>query len=114
MDNAVRHNPTGTSVAVRTWRSSRHAVTVTVADDGIGMPPHADHPDHGAPERAATSGAGLGLSITRAIVAAHNGTLRLERPGRGTRWHIELPVAPSDAGSESVTAVSTDGVSPDG
>ena len=54
-------------------------------------------------------GAGLGLSITRAIVAAHGGILRLERPARGTRWHIDLPFAEADADNEPSPLVTTDG-----
>jgi signal transduction histidine kinase/ABC-type multidrug transport system ATPase subunit len=109
MDNAVRHNPPDVTVCVRTWLSDPHTVTITVADDGVGLPENIESPDRLTAPRSATAGAGLGLSISRAIVAAHEGTLRLERPARGTRWHIDLPVTGADAESEPVTTVASDG-----
>jgi signal transduction histidine kinase/ABC-type multidrug transport system ATPase subunit len=103
IDNALRHNPPETTVGIRLWQRDSDSVTITVADDGLGMPSRdgdlatADRP------RTATSGAGLGLSITRAIVEAHGGQLSLERPARGTRWHVDLPIdlAGGDAEAEA-------------
>jgi ABC-type multidrug transport system ATPase subunit/signal transduction histidine kinase len=98
MDNAIRHNPPNTIVTISTKAADTFAVTITVADNGIGLPDWFEDPtDRPTERRSATGGAGLGLSITRAIVAAHGGALRLERPERGTRWHIDLPYADTDA-----------------
>jgi signal transduction histidine kinase/ABC-type branched-subunit amino acid transport system ATPase component len=98
MDNALRHNPPTTTILVSARPAEGHAVTITVADNGIGLPRAIEHPGElPSGRRSATAGAGLGLSISRAIVAAHGGTLRLERPDRGTRWHIELPFASEDS-----------------
>ena len=39
-----------------------------------------------------TGGAGIGLSIARAIVQAHHGTITCEsRPGAGSRFLVTLP-----------------------
>jgi signal transduction histidine kinase/ABC-type multidrug transport system ATPase subunit len=110
MDNAVRHNPPGTTVCVRARLLDAQTVTIAVADDGLGLPDRIEGPGEGASQRrTATAGAGLGLSITRAIVAAHGGELRLERLPRGTCWHVELPVAGVDADHGPMTVTTPDG-----
>jgi signal transduction histidine kinase len=109
MDNAIRHNGADTKVAVRTWRPNPHSVAITVVDDGVGLPPDIEDIGRPAEPRSPTSGAGLGLSISRAIVAAHGGRLRLERPARGTCWHIELDLADVGPDSEPATAEAVDG-----
>ena len=45
-----------------------------------------------------TGGAGLGLSIVSALVAAHDGTVSVEDlpSGRGTTFRVELPRDPKD------------------
>lgn len=90
--NAIRHNPPTTSVAVDI--SARGGgVTITVSDDGIGLPVGSDLGDGDAilPMRSATSGSGLGLSIVRGIIEAHGGTVAAEPVPRGTRWRVVLP-----------------------
>jgi ABC-type multidrug transport system ATPase subunit/signal transduction histidine kinase len=109
MDNAVRHNPRSTTVVVTARPADDLSVTITVADDGLGLPAGVDGPADRLNRRSATAGAGLGLSISRAIVAAHGGTLRLERPARGTRWHIDLPIAAEESDTEPSTLVVADG-----
>jgi signal transduction histidine kinase/ABC-type multidrug transport system ATPase subunit len=110
MDNAVRHNPPTTTIVVSARSANAHAVTITVADNGIGLPEGLGDPfDRSSGRRSATAGAGLGLSISRAIVAAHGGTLRLERPARGTRWHIDLPFAGADTDADATPLVTADG-----
>ncbi|MDQ3464520.1 MAG: ATP-binding protein, partial [Actinomycetota bacterium] len=44
-------------------------------------------------------GAGLGLAIVAAIVAAHAGTVTVETaPGAGTAFTVRLPVVPAAVG----------------
>jgi len=75
---------------------------VEVADGGPGMT--ADEAAHAFDRfwrgRSSRSrpGSGLGLSIVRAIVAAHGGEVQLETdPDRGTTVRIVLPAAPAAA-----------------
>ncbi len=73
-----------------------------IADDGPGFPPHVQDSaferfvrgDH-ARSPAGASGAGLGLSIVRAVVAAHGGTVqaRNDEPHGGAVVTIRLPLS---------------------
>lgn len=75
---------------------AKHAVELEVRDHGIGLEP-ADVPRiFDKYERAvppAYGGLGLGLYLSRKLVEAHGGTLRVEsRPGEGTAFRITLPL----------------------
>ncbi|MEW4567974.1 ATP-binding protein [Tautonia sp. JC769] len=99
--NALSHTPGGGSVRLGA-EASGDAIRFTVADTGEGIPP--EHLPHlfekfyrvpGSPP----GGAGLGLAITREIVAAHGGDTRVESiPGRGTTFTFTLPTDPGRAG----------------
>lgn len=88
--NARLHTPGGTKVTV-TLESDGGATTLTVHDDGPGIP---EDIQPGVFERftradrrtkAETGGAGLGLSIVAAVVEAHGGGVAMEsRPGSTT------------------------------
>ncbi len=72
-------------------------VVISVIDDGTGMPGELAAAFEATPQRrAASAGAGLGLSIAKAIVEAHGGSIELRRPARGTCFRISLPVEASD------------------
>jgi signal transduction histidine kinase len=50
----------------------------------------------GASERGTApqdGGAGLGLAITRGIIEAHSGTVRVENTDNGCRFRLQLPAA---------------------
>ena len=63
-----------------------------------------------ADPRAGRGGAGLGLSIVAALVAAHGGRVELATaPGEGATFTVRLPLAgagdePGDAGGEPEAA----------
>lgn len=68
-------------------------VSITVADDGPGLPQraraHLFQPFAGA---SRPGGTGLGLAIAREIMVAHRGDLSLvETTGRGTCFRLDLP-----------------------
>ena len=107
IDNARSFGPPDSSVRV-TCRRLRDAVEIIVDDDGPGIRPEAfdkiferfytDRPDQGFGQNS-----GLGLSISKQIVEAHGGTIRVEnrvapaKPGDseprvlGARFVVRLP-----------------------
>ena len=79
-------------------RASGNAVSVTVTDNGIGIPPdkltQVTQPFVKAMSNPmkAEDGTGLGLSIVKSLVEAHGGTLSIEnRATGGARIEFELP-----------------------
>jgi signal transduction histidine kinase/ABC-type multidrug transport system ATPase subunit len=94
LSNAFGHNPPGTTVTITASADGPGHVVISVADDGVGLPAElAAAPFEPARRRrASTSGAGLGLSIARGIVTAHDGQVELASPARGACFRIRLPV----------------------
>jgi signal transduction histidine kinase len=93
--NALRHSPDGGTVHVRA-RPGVGAVTVTVEDDGPGVPPEAAESifepfvQGGGPTRP--GGVGLGLAIARRVVRAHGGRIWAESRPSGGFFAFTLPV----------------------
>jgi signal transduction histidine kinase len=94
LSNAVRHNPPGTAVRVSAQAKAEPTeVVVRVSDNGNGIPGGLDAVLGSARRRRDPSaGAGLGLSIAKAIVEAHGGRIELRRQIKGTCFEICLPV----------------------
>jgi two-component system OmpR family sensor kinase len=96
--NALVHTPAGTAVEIALAQQNGHAV-LSVADHGHGLPSGVGarvfEPFYRADEGRSRDrgGAGLGLSIVAAVVAAHGGEVRTaQTPGGGTTFVVELPV----------------------
>jgi len=99
--NALRYAPRGGQVSLSA-DTAGDAVVLRVADTGPGIAP--EHLAHvfdrfykADPSRAATrEGSGLGLSIVRAIVERHGGTVEVDSvPGR-TVFTLRLPAASAE------------------
>ncbi len=100
LDNAIKFTELNGKVTVRVGMTEPGRVIVRVEDTGIGI----DSETLGnlgtrfyrADQARSKEGAGLGLSIVKAICDAHHGILRFESlPGQGTRVFIELPLIKS-------------------
>ena len=107
LDNAIKFSPHEKRVRVRLESTeSRHVLSV--ADQGVGLAPQTGRdlfqPCTIADVNHHSSGTGLSLAITGAIVRAHGGRIGVESPGlgRGSVFSVELPVALASA--ESVDA----------
>ncbi len=99
LDNALRHTARGGHVRVAAGPVGGR-VAITVADDGEGIPRDQltavfTRFHRVDPARATTdgSGSGLGLTIARAIIADHGGTLSADSdgPGTGATFTVALP-----------------------
>jgi two-component system sensor histidine kinase BaeS len=101
--NAVRHTPEGGRITLGA-ESAGDAVRIVIHDSGPGIPP--EHLPHvfdrfykADVSRAGTgvpSGSGLGLSIVRAIVERHGGTVSAANAtGGGARFEFLIPSARS-------------------
>ena len=95
--NALRHTPAGGTVTLSATQADGLA-TLSVSDTGVGITP--EHLPHvferfykGDSARAADStGSGLGLSITKAIVERHGGTIRVTSQPGHTTFTVVLPL----------------------
>jgi len=98
--NAVKFTPDGGSVDVRMRRAGDHAELV-FSDSGQGIAaeflPWVFEPFRQADESTTRmhSGLGLGLSIVKSLVEAHNGRVRVHSAGEGlgSTFVVTLPVA---------------------
>ena len=94
--NALRHTPPGGSVTLGASREDGR-VKLTVADTGAGIPsehlPHVFDRFYKADQsRLQTGGSGLGLSIVKAIIERHGGTVSVRsRQGVETVFEIVVP-----------------------
>jgi two-component system, OmpR family, sensor kinase len=97
--NATVHTPSSTPIEIGLSRRDGRAV-LTVADHGPGLPPgvaaRVFEPFYrgDAGRSRDRGGAGLGLSIVAAVVAAHQGEVRVaQTEGGGATFEVELPLA---------------------
>ena len=106
LDNAISFSKPGQTVTVRTHRFGNE-IEVSIADEGPGMPDdkleavfdrfYSDRPES---DRLRGKNSGLGLSISREIIAAHDGRIWAENrraapddslPVLGARFVVRLP-----------------------
>ncbi|MDW7555040.1 PAS domain-containing sensor histidine kinase [Azospirillum brasilense] len=98
LSNAVKFSNPGETAVVRARRRSDGGVELSVTDTGIGIAaedlPTAMTPFAQVDQSMARryEGMGLGLSISKRLVEAHGGTLRIDSvPGQGTTVTVALP-----------------------
>ena len=106
LDNALKFSPSGSTLRVEVVSSpangAREEARLMVSDEGPGVPDEDKtaiferFAQRGAPAGSA-GGVGLGLTICREIVAAHDGRIGVEdRPGGGSTFLVALPARPEE------------------
>jgi signal transduction histidine kinase len=95
----VRHNPAGTRVRVEASGDEQGGVLISVTDNGSGVPNEIVASPFQTRQRGhgPSAGAGLGLSIAKGIVDAHEGQITLEPLVGGTRFSVHLPIGGPDS-----------------
>ena len=97
-DNAVKYSPQGSTVTLSCSKETDGMCCLSVRDEGQGISQE-DLPKifdrfyrSDKARKSETGGHGLGLSIARIIVIAHNGKIRVKsKPGAGTVFSVLLP-----------------------
>jgi PAS domain S-box-containing protein len=97
--NAIKYNRPGGRAELNWSACEGGRVRVRVSDSGIGVDPE-ELPRlfepfyRSAQRRDAVDGAGIGLSVTQALVALMHGQITVDsRPGVGTTFTVTLPAA---------------------
>jgi signal transduction histidine kinase len=96
LDNAIKYTPAGGKVRLSVRRADATAV-VSIADTGAGIAP--EHLPriwerlYRADASRSSRGLGLGLSLVKAYVQAHGGTVEaVSEPGVGSTFTVRLPL----------------------
>ena len=83
---------------MKTAREDGVGVRVSVADQGCGIPQEKLARVFEPFFTTKRQGMGLGLTVCRSIIEAHNGRLWAEsEPGAGATFHFTIPKAGADA-----------------
>ncbi len=95
MDNAVKYTPSGGRIDLQAFQRDHQAVII-VKDTGIGISceeaPRIWNRLYRGDQSRSQRGLGLGLSLVRAVVQAHNGFIEVSsEPGSGAVFTLYLP-----------------------
>ncbi|WP_243291728.1 PAS domain-containing sensor histidine kinase [Bacillus sp. FJAT-47783] len=101
LKNAIEVMPNGGNIHVRISSSNGQKVTVSIKDEGIGIPrdklKRLGEPFYTTKER----GTGLGLMVSYKIIEEHNGKVDVtSKVGNGTTFSISLPIHQDDTLNE--------------
>ncbi len=95
MDNAVKYTPSGGRIDLEAFPRDHQAV-ITIKDTGVGISsedaPRIWNRLYRGDQTRSQRGLGLGLSLVKAVVQAHNGRIEVSsKPGAGSLFTLYLP-----------------------
>jgi signal transduction histidine kinase/CheY-like chemotaxis protein len=101
--NSVKFTPEKGRITIETLNPGPDKINIRIADTGMGIEPERIEKIFNAFEQGQTSitrrfgGLGLGLTISKALIDAHGGKIRVESPGKdqGSTFSLELATVPS-------------------
>jgi signal transduction histidine kinase len=99
LDNAIKYNIPNGHVEVSAESRDQRAI-IRIKDTGLGIPleeqPRIWERLYRGDKSRHEKGLGLGLSLVKAVVQAHHGTIEVSsQPGQGALFTITLPLSPS-------------------
>ena len=107
LSNAVKYNREQGTVTLSGAPDSGERLRITVSDTGHGIAPEDIERlwtpfDRLGAENGSIQGSGLGLALTRRLVEAMNGSIRVESVvGEGSNFIVELPLAVQNEAEDS-------------
>jgi signal transduction histidine kinase len=98
IENAIKYSKDNSEIEVET-KIHKKFFTMYIRDNGIGIPEHLIHRIFDKFYRVDSSrskhtgGRGLGLTLTKAIIELHNGTIQVQsKEGEGTMFTLHIPI----------------------
>jgi two-component system sensor histidine kinase KdpD len=98
LENAAKYSKPGSPITISA-EEANDKVSLSIADQGAGIEPSEqalifERFYRGRSQALGTSGTGMGLAISRAIVDAHGGSIGVtSQPGRGSVFTLTMPKA---------------------
>src|SRR5438477_3747107 len=107
--NSVKFTPVDGRITITTSNTLPNEIEIRVSDTGIGIEPDKIGKIFNAFEQGQASitrrfgGLGLGLAISRAMIDAHRGKIRVESPGKdkGATFVVQLKTVAAPVGTEN-------------
>ena len=107
--NSVKFTPANGQITIATSSAAPDEIEIRITDTGIGIEPDKIGKIFNAFEQGQTSitrrfgGLGLGLAISKAMVDAHHGKIRIESPGKdkGATFIVQLKTTTAPVGAEN-------------
>ena len=93
LDNAIKFTPEGGEINIQMVQDE-HGCKVHIDDNGSGIPVESRHKVferfYREPNQQSQQGAGLGLSLVRAVLKLHNANIELVEKDAGLRVTLHL------------------------